>query len=80
MRNLLFVLLFISITVLGCGDNKSVLENCADENFKSTKKLKQELLKKSYKKKLQNEDYYVEHIVCEKTREISPKTFDAKYQ
>tara|TARA_B110000196_G_C20962120_1_gene574514 strand:+ start:87 stop:326 length:240 start_codon:yes stop_codon:yes gene_type:complete len=79
MRNLLFVLVFISITILGCGWNKSSLENCADERYaKQNKELN--LLKKSLKKKLKNNSYYTSHRVCEKTREVVPKSFDAKYQ
>ena len=33
MRNLLFVLVFVSITILGCGWFKSPMENCADERL-----------------------------------------------
>tara|TARA_S200000501_G_scaffold61467_1_gene52083 strand:- start:139 stop:390 length:252 start_codon:yes stop_codon:yes gene_type:complete len=83
MRNLLFVLVFVSITILGCGENKSPLENCADQlyarlNSKENKELN--LLEKSYKKKLQNNSYYNSHRVCETKRERFPKSFDAKYQ
>jgi len=85
MRNLLFVLVFISIILLGCGGNKSPLENCADEryrkNYTIAKKNKElNLLKKPLKKKLKNNSYYYSHIGCEKMREVAPKSFDAKYQ
>ena len=76
MRNLLFVLVFISITVLGCGNNKSPLEDCADEFSGAS----EEFLKKSLKEKLQDDNYYIHHHLCEQLREKSPKTFDAKYQ
>jgi hypothetical protein len=80
MRNLLFVLVFISITVLGCGGNKSSLENCADERLARWRNKELNLLKKSLKKKLKNNSYYTSHRVCEREREVSPKSFDAKYQ
>lgn len=83
MRNLLFVLVFVSITIFGCGENKSPLENCADGrysrlNSKENKELN--LLEKSLKKKLQNNKYYASHRVCERNRDMFPKSFDAKYQ
>jgi len=143
MRNLLFVLVFISIIVLGCGGTKSPLENCADEGIsrkydgifqkkkfwnwfgeilkpldKKESDLKRremteeefalvvlharlaqaqaekklvvgtgftleetyDFLKKSYKEKMQNDDYWYYHRDCEEDREDAPKTFDAKYQ
>jgi len=89
MRNLLFVLVFISITVLGCEGNKSPLENCADTKFKkfNTKKDFEfknttvvEFFKKSYKEKMQF--YWYEHynIECEQERKFAPKTFKVKWQ
>ena len=80
MRNLLFVLLFISITVLGCGGNKSTLENCADELYVNTRNRELNLLKKRLKKKLKNNNYYAVHRICEKEREDVPKSFDAKFK
>ena len=82
MRNLLFVLVFISIIILGCGGNKSPLENCADQRYArlNSKENTENLLEKSYKKKLQNNKYYTSHRVCERNRDMFPKSFDAKYQ
>ena len=80
MRNLLFVLVFISMTLSCYGGNKSVLENCADEKYARRDAKELNLLKKSYKEKLQNNKYYYSHIGCEKMREVSPKSFDARYQ
>ena len=89
MRNLLFVLVFISITVLGCGGNKSPLENCADERqmiyyYDGFEKLYglsiEQFLKKSYKKKMQNPLYKMWHKDCEEERMVAPKIFDAEYQ
>ena len=84
MRNLLFVLVFISITVLGCGGNKSPLENCADERYysyqeKYIKFYKFNLLQKPYKVKMTRESYVNYHKECEKERMITPKTFDAEF-
>ena len=89
MRNILFVLVFISITVLGCGGNKSPMENCTDErlnryysdDFQKYQDLPiEEFLKKSYKKKMQNSLYKMYHEDCEEERNRLPQTFDAEYQ
>jgi len=83
VRNLLFVLVFISIIVLGCGWFKSPLENCADIGFTvtgNTKDYVREFLKKSYKEKMQGGHYAYWHRQCEQLRMDAPKTFDAKYQ
>jgi hypothetical protein len=82
MRNLLFVLVFISIILLGCGGNKSPLENCADEKWiKYEAGSVAEFIKKPLKEKLKTSIYYiVHHQECEKERTVYPRTFDAKYQ
>ena len=79
MRNLLFVLVFISITVLGCGWFKSPMENCTDEKYKLSG-IRPSVLKKSYKEKMQDHYYSYLHEDCEKKRMVAPKTFDVKYQ
>jgi len=81
MRNLLFVLVFVSIIVLGCGESekrtKGPLENCADEELGFTD---ENFHKKSYKEKMQDTFYSESHRWCEYDRVDAPKTFDAKYQ
>ena len=80
MRNLLFVLVFISMTVLGCEGNKSPLENCADKPFVKYIGPNHAIHKMSYKEKMQDPYYVNEHRECEKERMVAPKTFDVKYQ
>ena len=79
MRNILFVLVFISITIFGCGWFKSPVENCADERYKLSG-IQQSVLKKSYKERMKNTYYRIMHMECEKIRMVAPKTFDAEYQ
>tara|TARA_S200000501_G_scaffold76705_1_gene68533 strand:- start:167 stop:421 length:255 start_codon:yes stop_codon:yes gene_type:complete len=84
MRNLLIVLVFVSITILGCGENNSLLEKCADKSSNLLREkitpAEQEFLNKSLKEKLQYDFYEYMHSRCEEERMKAPKTFDAKYQ
>jgi len=79
MRNILFVLVFISITVLGCGGNKSSVENCTDERFDYyysktwVKSAREEFLKKSYKKKMQNPTYKFYDDACKQIRDTEKR-------
>ena len=82
MRNLLFVLVFISIILLGCGRNKSPLENCADEKWINQEASSvAEFIKKPLKEKLETSYFYIaHHQECEEERTDYPRTFDAQYR
>ena len=88
MRNLLFVLVFVSITIFGCGGNKSPLEKCAETklenpNYDFEEKIDwEDFHRENIKEKIKAGSYEYFYKICEKERMVapSPKTFDVKWQ